>query len=117
MKGLLFYDKDCGRVGPGGYLDHTQAWCVKLFSGISFHIHTKLTGERGKPPGQGGPTRETSIMACDGSCTHLVEIPPAIWNQAEPLIIEAISIDNCLLPNVTKDQLDIVHLAGNYSRA
>ena len=113
MEGLLFFDRDYGRVGPGGYLDHTLVWCVE-FSGIRFHIHTKLTGERGKLSSQGGPIREISIMACDGSCRQLSSIPPSIWSQAEPLIIEAINIDNCLFPDATQKEIDFASLAGTY---
>jgi len=118
MEGRLFCDRNKGKVGPNGHLDHQQSWCVKTPSGKNFHIHTILTGEfGGKPSSKGGPMRKTTITACDGSCKKLSPIPPSVWSQAEPQIIEAIHVGNYLLPDITQDQLDIVHLAGNYSGA
>ena len=73
MKGLLFYDQDCGRGGPDGYLAHYQKWCVEI-DGRRVHIHSELTGSVGFPPERGGPTRNTSVKPCDNSCTELVDV-------------------------------------------
>ena len=81
MKGLLFYDQDCGRGGPDGYLAHYQTWCVEI-DGKKVHIHSELTGSPGFPSERGGPTRDVSVKPCDSSCTKLVEIDEQIARKA-----------------------------------
>jgi hypothetical protein len=117
MEGFLFCDHDYGQVGPSGYLDHRQNWCVD-YLGKKIHIKTHLTGERGRSSSQGGPTRTIAIEFCDGSCKKPSEIPGNIWNKAKPQIIEAVEIDNAGLSlNITKEQLNFAFSAGIYQGA
>lgn len=99
MKGLLFYDRDCGRGGPEGYLAHYQKWCVEI-DGKKVHIHSDLTGSHGFPPERGGPTRDVAVKPCDGSCQELVEVDE--WTTRKAL--EQIeSTDRLLTPQEKTD--------------
>lgn len=81
MKGILFYNLDCGHGGIGGCLAHYQTWCVEI-DGKKVHVHSSLTGSPGFPPERGGPTREVSVKPCDASCTKLVDVNEQVARRA-----------------------------------
>ncbi len=119
MKGLLFYDQDCGRGGEGGYLAHYQTWCVEI-DGKKMHIHSELTGDPCFPPERGGPTRSISVKPCDASCTKLVEIDEQIARKA---LVQITAEDRSLtsqeveeLPSELAGTTYLSELVENYRR-
>src|SRR3989344_2294507 len=80
MKGLLFYDYDGGKGGPGGFTLHERTWCVEVV-GKKHHVHSSFTGEPGFPS-----QHNVTVESCDGSCAKLTEIPSSVWEKASPFI-------------------------------